>query len=104
MRIQTEMKGFKEFISEGKQDYQIYHKSYTEAIQEMEAFAKKNGYELDDDEMFDKIGNGPRKPGEGKTNSFNIDLYKGGKKVNNRRLHAQVYGMGSRYELNMYIQ
>ena len=45
---------------------------------------------------------GPRKPGVGKTNSYNIDLMKNGKDVK-QKLHMQVYYDEGRYELNMYI-
>ena len=89
-------------IGESRLDYQIYHNSYTSAIEELRKYAEANGYQLDDDEMFNTIGSGPRKPSEGKTNKFTISLYKDG--VQQRKaLHAQIYGMGNKYELNMYI-
>jgi hypothetical protein len=45
---------------------------------------------------------GPRKPSEGKTNSFSIQLSKDGK-LQRKQLHIQVYGMKNSYELNAYI-
>jgi hypothetical protein len=46
---------------------------------------------------------GPKKPSEGKTNRFSIELSKDGK-PSRKLLHIQVYGMRDTYELNAYIQ
>ena len=98
-------------MTEVKQEYKILHNSYSSVAQEIEAFAKKRGYTLDDHsdseniggQMFDKVGSGPKKPREGMTNKFHFDLYKNNKEVN-KKLHAQVYGLSrGQYELNMYI-
>jgi hypothetical protein len=87
----------------GKKDYEIYHKSYTSAVQEAEDFAKKNGYEVDKEQMAQDIGLNTQRPKEGKTTKFRIDLFKDGKEQR-KKLHAQVFGMPSgNYELNMYI-
>jgi hypothetical protein len=75
-------------VMEAKSDYEVYHKSYTSAIEAARAYAEKKGYEINNDDAFTKIGMGPRKPSEGKTNKFQI----------------QVYGMKNSYELNAYIQ
>ena len=90
-------------IKEVKSDYEVYHKSYTSAINAARDYAEKNGYEINDDDSFTKIGMGPRKPSEGKTNRFSIELSKDGK-VQRKQLHIQVYGMKNQYELNAYIQ
>lgn len=100
----------KQYINEGKKDYNIYHNQYSSAATEIEDYAKKNGYALDDDshpdnkggQMFDEIGSGPRKPKDGVTNSFHFKLYKKDK-VQRKQLHAQITGIGDRFELNMYI-
>ena len=89
-------------IQEGKSDYEIYHNTFSSAIDEVKKFAKKNGYELDDDDLFHTVGTGPKKPSTGKTNKYHLKLIKGGKE-NKKQLHFQVYGMKSQYELNMYI-
>jgi hypothetical protein len=86
-----------------KQDLETYHKSYTSAINAAKEYAEKKGYEINDDDSFTKIGMGPRKPSEGKTNRFSIELSKDGK-VSRKQLHIQVYGMKNQYELNAYIQ
>ena len=103
------MKTIKEFLKEGKKDYTIYHNTLTSAITEMLAFVKKNGYTVDDDEVFDTVSTGPKKPSDGKTNRYTLRLYKGDKEQR-KSVHFQVYGIGSskqtatgRYELNMYI-
>jgi ferredoxin-thioredoxin reductase catalytic subunit len=92
-----------ESIKEAKSDYEVYHKSYTSAIQAAKEYAEKKGYEINDDDSFRQIGMGPRKPSEGKTNKFSIELSKDGK-VQRKKLQIQVYGMKNSYELNAYIQ
>lgn len=92
-----------ESIMEAKSDYEVYHKSYTSAINAAKEYAEKKGYEINDDDSFRQIGMGPRKPSEGKTNKFSIELSKGGK-VQRKKLQIQVYGMRNSYELNAYIQ
>lgn len=83
-------------------DLKVYHKSYTEAIQNAKEYALKRGYMVDDDDSFRKIGMGPKRPSEGKTNKVSVELTKGGK-PSNKQLHIQVYGMKNGYELNCYI-
>ena len=95
--------GVNESINEAKSDYEVYHKSYTSAINAAKAYAEKKGYEINDDDSFRQIGMGPRKPSEGKTNKFSIELSKHGK-VQRKKLQIQVYGMRNSYELNAYIQ
>jgi hypothetical protein len=92
----------KSVIKENKGGYEVYHDSYTSAINAAKEYAKKKGYEINDDESFRKIGMGPKKPSEGKTNRFSIELTKDGKEQK-KMLHIQVYGMKSKYELNTYI-
>jgi len=89
-------------VMEAKSDYEVYHKSYTSAIEAARAYAEKKGFEIDNDDAFTKIGVGPKKPSEGKTNSFSIRLSKDGKEQK-KQLHIQVYGMKNSYELNAYI-
>jgi len=110
----------KESVNEAKSDYPVYHYTYTSAIQSARDYAEKKGYEIDDEDAFRKIGMGPRKPSDGKTNRFSIELTKNGK-PQKKMLHIQVYGMGTykraqdgsktrslyggqnEYELNCYI-
>jgi hypothetical protein len=105
-------------LNEGK--YQVYHKTYTSAINTALEYAEKQGYEYDKEETASKIGMGPKKPSDGKTNRFSIELTKNGK-PQRKQLHIQVYNMGTfkrnqdgsqtrsmwggqnEYELNTYI-
>jgi len=104
------MRTFKEYIVEAKSDYQIYHNSYSAVADEIIKYVKKMGYTLDDEsdkenigsQMFDVLGSGPKKPSDGKTNKLHFDLYKNNKEQK-KKLHAQVYGTGGKFELNMYI-
>lgn len=82
--------------------FETYHNTYTSAVNAAREYAEKQGYEINDDDSFRKIGMGPKKPSEGKTNRFSIELSKDGK-VQRKQLHIQVYGMKSKYELNCYI-
>jgi hypothetical protein len=61
-------------------------------------FAKSKGVTVDPDEIDSKVASGPRKPSNGKTNSYTLATDK-----KNRHVHIQVYNTGSKYELNMYI-
>lgn len=90
-------------LSERKGDYEIYHNTYTSAIQEAEKYCEEQGFFWNKDESFAKIGSGPRKPQEGKTNKFSLELYTKDNKPAGKAVHLQVYGMGSRYELNVYL-
>jgi hypothetical protein len=88
--------------SKNKSEYEVYHKTYTSAINSALEYAEKKGYTYDKEETFREIGVGPRKPDEGKTNRFTISLKKDDKEQK-KALHIQVYGMKERYELNCYI-
>lgn len=90
-------------IPEGKYDYTVYHNSYSSAVQAAEKYAERRGYTVDEDDWWNKVATGPKKPSEGKTNSFVIDLMKNGK-PNHSTLAMQIYGRGNgKYELNCYI-
>jgi hypothetical protein len=90
-------------LLEKKGDYEIYHSTYTSAIQEAERYCEEQGFYWNKDESFAKIGSGPRKPQEGKTNKFSLELYTKEGKPAGKAVHFQVYGMGDRYELNAYL-
>jgi len=93
-------------VNEAKSDYEIYHKDFSTAVQHAIKTAEKRGYKVDNDDWDRKVAMGPRKPGEGKTNSYSITLMdKNGKPVK-KALQMQVYNKGGQnpYELNMYIE
>ena len=83
-------------------DAEVYHKSYTHAIEAAEAYALKKGYTIEDDEMFTKVGMNSKRPSVGKTTKVNLELLRNGK-PQKKMLHIQVYGMKNGYELNAYI-
>jgi len=87
----------------GKKDYEIYHRLYSDAVHAAVDLAQRNGYEVSEDDFFNQVTVGPRKPSKGQTNSFKVQLLKGGKEVR-RMLVFQIYGMDSgNYELTAYI-
>jgi hypothetical protein len=84
-------------------NYKLYHTTFSAAVQEAIAVAKKQGYEVDEEDYQNKVAIGPKKPSKDKTNSYSIDLTKGGSPTK-KKLQIQVYNMGEKYELNTYVQ
>lgn len=93
-------------VDEAKSDYEIYHKDFSTAVQHAMKTAEKRGYKVDMDSWHDKVSTGPRKPSEGKTNSYSITLMGKDGKPSKKALQMQVYNKGGQnpYELNMYIE
>jgi len=88
-----------------KPELQVYHPSYSSAVQSAEKHLNDQGFEIHPDDWFHHVNSGPTKPAEGKTVSLHIPLHKNGvpsKKV----AHIQVYNRGNdlanNHELNMY--
>ena len=78
--------------------YEIYHKSFSDAMQHAYEYAEKKGFPVDKDEIDDKVALGPKKPSKGKTNRYDL-------KAGRKTAHIQVYNMDNKsYELNMYIE
>ena len=78
--------------------YDLYHKSFSDAMQHAYDYAKKKlGITVDPKEIDDKVATGPKKPSVGKTNKYRLKG-KGG------NLQIQVYNKGGSkpFELNMY--
>lgn len=93
---------FEEFLIESKNDYQVYHNTYSSAVNAALEYVKSKGYDPDEDDVWNQISTGPTKPAAGKTNKATISLVKNGK-PQRKALHIQIYGTGTRYELNTYI-
>ena len=89
-----------ETVNEKKgSDYDLYHKTFSGAMQHAYAQAKKRGYVVDKDDIDNKVATGPRKPSMGKTNRYILGTDK------KQKLHVQVANLDNkRYELNMYIE
>jgi len=93
------MKSFKE-LREGKNDYSLYHKTYSGALAAAYDHAKKKGYTVDRNDIDSKVAMGPKKPSNGKSNRFTLNLVGEKKKM----LAVQVTNLDNkRYELNFYI-
>lgn len=83
-------------------NYQVYHDTLYSAFQTALNAAKKQGYEITDDEEFNKITTA-RKPYGAQTSDYHLELTKNGK-PQRKLLHVQIYKMESgKYELNFYI-
>jgi len=83
--------------------YKLYHTTFSAAVQEAIAVAKKQGFEVDEEDYQNKVATGPKKPSKDKTNSYSVDLTKNGSPTK-KKLQIQVYNMGEKYELNTYVQ
>ena len=80
-------------------DYQLYHKTFSGAMQHAYAVAMKRGYTVDKDDIDNKVASGPRKPSSGKMNRYIHGTDK------NRIFMCQVANLDNkRFELNMYIE
>ena len=78
--------------------YEIYHKTFSAAMQHAYRAARKMGYIVDSDDIDSKVASGPKKPSSGKTNKYILGTNK------KQNLHVQVANLDNkRYELNMYI-
>ena len=78
--------------------YEIYHKTFSAAMQHAYRAARKMGYIVDSDDIDSKVASGPKKPSSGKTNKYILGTQK------KQNLHVQVANLDNkRYELNMYI-
>ena len=87
--------GVKESLDE---KYDLYHSTFSGAMQHAYAFAKKKGYTVDKDDIDSKVASGPKKPSSGKTNKYILGTNK------KQNVHIQVANLDNkRYELNMYI-
>ena len=99
---------FDKYVSEGKKpSYQVYHSSYSSAVQTAREYAEKNGYDVNEDDWFSQVNVGPGKPNEGSTTKHIIGLFvKKTGKESKKTLSFQVYDRGTTgnpYELNAYI-
>tara|TARA_R110000772_G_C13310332_1_gene440704 strand:- start:101165 stop:101629 length:465 start_codon:yes stop_codon:yes gene_type:complete len=85
-----------------------YFKTLSGALDQVRAEAKKHGFTVDEDDIFNNFGTGGISYGT--TKSANISLQKDGKpitgksgKVMNRSIHVSLYRMDSgKYELTAY--
>jgi hypothetical protein len=96
MRPQADMANIKS--AKSATGYEIYHKTFSAAMQHAYRAARKMGYIVDSDDIDSKVASGPKKPSSGKTNKYILGTNK------KQNLHVQVANLDNkRYELNMYI-
>lgn len=91
-----------QFLNEAKSSFQVYHNQYSTVIDEVELYANTMGYELDQEEYGNAYVDAFFKPNDGQTKKDTLTLYKEGKEQR-KALQVQIYGMGNKFELNMYI-
>lgn len=102
------LKSMKEMLDEArakKEPMELYHPSYSSAVQHAKAHAEKQGYEISDDDWHNNVTTGPGKPSRGKTTRHVIPLHKDGK-LSKKGLAIQVHNRETDknpYELNSYI-
>lgn len=89
-------------MEEASGKLETYYPTFSAAVQAAAEYALSKGYSINDDQWFQTISTGPKKPSEGQTNRYSIELFKDGK-IQKKQLHIQVYGMSNNYELNAYI-
>ena len=90
--------GYHEEVELDEAKYELYHKDFSSAMQHAYKMAKKlHGITVKSSEIDDKVASGPRKPSEGKTNTYRLKGDKGA-------IQVQVYNKGGSkpYELNFY--
>jgi len=88
-----------EIEENAKSKYQLYHKTFSGAMQHAYDVAKQRGSTVDPNEIDNKVATGPKKPSSGKTNRYILGT------DTKKKLHVQVANLDNRqYELNMYIE
>ena len=90
-------------VNESKDDYETYHKLYGSAIDAIVKYAKKRGYEINNDDVASAFYDAQEKPKKGKTKSESIEISKNGK-VQKKHLQVQIYAKDDgTFELTMYV-
>ena len=84
-------------------DYEIYHKSYTNAIDEIIDYLRDKNLYMDENDVWNEISTGKPRPKEGGTNRFNILLYNNDGTPAKKVVAFQIADLGKSYELNMYL-
>lgn len=96
-------------LREATTNYQVYHSSYSSAVQEAIRYIESRGYNVSDDEIWNNISTGPKKPYPGNTNRIGLEITPSERrreKTTRKMAHIQVYNRGvdgNTYELNVYI-
>lgn len=86
--------------------YQIYHDTYSAAIEEALESVNQKGFLTDSSETFQIIGVNSKRPQPGETTKVTIPLYNKDRNIIKKALHIQVYNRETEtntFELNCYI-
>jgi hypothetical protein len=90
-------------LDEAKSEYDLYHPHYTSAIHHALAHHAAKGLTVHDDDYFNHVSVGPRKPIEGQTVIHHVPATDD--KGNQHFIHMQIYNRGADkkpFELNTY--
>ena len=68
------MKEYRSLFKEAKSDYQIYHSTYSSAVQEAKRLAEVQGYYIDSNTWFLEIASGTKKPSEDQYTRASVPL------------------------------
>jgi len=88
---------------------ETYYDTYGAAVSAVSDYVTAKGYEIDEDDWFNKVTVGGKPKSEKTKSSRGISLSKNGKQIK-QCLHIQVYRMempayaNDRFELNFYIR
>lgn len=95
------------YAKRDKNGVDVYHNTYTSAVNSALDYAREKGYEVDDEDIEREVTYRGGKPRPGQTAKHKIGLYKNGT-LQRKYLQFQVYNMGNQtgntFELNLYIQ
>jgi len=83
-------------------DYKVYHDTYGSALDEIISYAEKKNLEVDMDDYDTHFLDALFKPKKGETKSELLGLTKDGKEQKSA-LAVQIHNMGTKFELNMYV-
>jgi len=102
---------FREFINEASK-YQLFHKTFNAAVDHAVAYAEKQGYTVDPEDLSDALSSAKdsrggvlsrARPAKNKTTVLAVPVSRSGKKSKSY-LQIQVANLDDkRYELNTYI-
>lgn len=100
------MKSLTKVIKESKDEYQVYHKTYTSAVETAKEYLDKRGYDVDEEKFATEFGIMNSRPKNGQTVKVSIQV-QSRKKKKPEYYHVQIFDMGNAtgntYELNAYI-
>ena len=86
--------------------YDLFHDTYSSAIQEAIKIANSSNFSICEDSLFTEVTTGLGKPSEGDTRRHSLKMIMPTGKASKKYLQIQVYNRGTErntYELNCYM-